>query len=718
MSFTLILLIVTIFSNLILAVFVYKNNPQSATNKIFSTIAVITALWLSAMYLAQSQELLILNLFFIRLTTFFAAPMALSFYLFAYTLPSQTITLSENKLYFIIGVTLVAMVLALSPFVFTDIKIQNGVSSPVAGWALAVYGVIAISLSLGSIYGFIRRAARSNISTTERQQLTFVLIGGLLMWGLIIGTIFLPVLLFNSDFFVPFAPVYVLLFLGMAAYAIIKHRFLDVRLILYRAVSLLLADVVLAFAYSLVIFIVLYNIYSVFDLTFFLILAFSMTSIAVLTFDYIEKSVRTLTDRLFFKGEYDRDALLSSLTNTMVGTIELEVLTDKILRIMRSGMRLAGGAFLIIENHKIVDIKGTNYRLLSDDMHELEALFHGTADGKKYFIFEDQHEGSLKDVLRRLNIYFVIPIRVDNNEVAILLLGPKMSGEVYYDRDIRLLEIFASEAGIAIENAKSYTKLKNFNKDLEQKVVERTGQLKKSQANELEKARALVKLKDEFVFIAAHELRAPITAIRGFLDLALGSNVKFPKDVDEDLHSVVSASDHLNALVNDLLEIARAESQTIKIEVTPVDIGATAENVMNELSPLATQRNIKVKLSNNSHDLLALADTQKTKEVLTNLIGNGIKYNRDEGVLTVKISELDSYLKIEVEDTGFGIPKEDQDKIFQKFFRSINDHTKHLFGTGLGLFITKMLVEKMSGTISFKSTEGEGTTFTVLLPKV
>ena len=130
MDFALILLLFTVVANLLLAVFVYKNNPNSVTNRIFGSIAVIAAAWLSVMYLAQSRELLLLNLFFIRLTTFLAVPMALSFYLFAYTVPSKIFTLSKKSLLWLFLVTFIAMVLAASPFVFTDIKIQDGFSSP------------------------------------------------------------------------------------------------------------------------------------------------------------------------------------------------------------------------------------------------------------------------------------------------------------------------------------------------------------------------------------------------------------------------------------------------------------------------------------------------------------------------------------------------------------------------------------------------------------
>jgi signal transduction histidine kinase len=242
--------------------------------------------------------------------------------------------------------------------------------------------------------------------------------------------------------------------------------------------------------------------------------------------------------------------------------------------------------------------------------------------------------------------------------------------------------------------------------------------LKESHGREMEKARTEAKLRDEFVFIAAHELRTPITAIKGFLELVDDAESSFPSDVQSDLDAIKMASEHLNELVNNLLEIARSDAGAMKIETKPMDIIPVLENILKEVNSLIIEKNITVKLNNFKEGIKVLADEAKIKEVFTNLIGNAIKYNRQGGVLEISAMCIDcSGVIVEIRDTGFGIPAEQQAKIFGKFFRASSRDTQGILGTGLGLFITKMLVERMGGAITFSSVEGMGTTFAVSFPK-
>lgn len=257
-------------------------------------------------------------------------------------------------------------------------------------------------------------------------------------------------------------------------------------------------------------------------------------------------------------------------------------------------------------------------------------------------------------------------------------------------------------------------------KEVEQreKLAESAKALKESHEREMEKARTEAKLRDEFVFVAAHELRTPITAIKGFLELVSDTEGSFPTDVQEDLDAIKMASEHLNELVNNLLEIARSDAGAMKIETKPMDIIPVLENILKEVNSLVIEKNITVKLNNFKNGIKILADEAKTKEIFTNLIGNAIKYNRKGGVLEISAMCIDhSGVIVEIRDTGFGIPTEQQQKIFGKFFRASSKDTQGILGTGLGLFITKMLVEKMGGSITFSSVEGQGTTFAVSFPK-
>ncbi len=262
-------------------------------------------------------------------------------------------------------------------------------------------------------------------------------------------------------------------------------------------------------------------------------------------------------------------------------------------------------------------------------------------------------------------------------------------------------------------------KIESLNTDLHKaaKSLEKKNyQLQVSHKREIEKANEVLKLKDEFVFIAAHELKAPVFAIKGFLELAQEPLRKLPKKVREYMANIFDASVHLNKLVNDLLQVARDDAGTMKVDAVSVDVLPIVERILTEQEGVAKKRKIAFVKKISQHPSV-LADESKITEVLTNLVNNAIKYNKDGGTLTVTFTPKAHTLEIDVADTGHGIPKDQQAKIFGKFFRASGKATEGVLGTGLGLFITKMLVEKMGGVIAFTSVEGRGTTFTVVLPR-
>jgi len=228
--------------------------------------------------------------------------------------------------------------------------------------------------------------------------------------------------------------------------------------------------------------------------------------------------------------------------------------------------------------------------------------------------------------------------------------------------------------------------------------------------------REIERLREEFVYIAVHELRAPSIAVRGFLELVSDSADKFPKDLRDLLGSATAANAQVRQLIDDLLEIARSESGTVKADVQSLDIMPLIDEIIKKLSPTAEKKNITIRMEASEVVPEVLGDPQKTREVVTNLLSNAIKYNREKGTVDISLFKEGSSVTIEFKDTGYGIPKARQDKIFKKFYRAKSKETREVIGTGLGLFITRMLVEKMGGKVTFISTEGKGSTFAFSLP--
>lgn len=249
---------------------------------------------------------------------------------------------------------------------------------------------------------------------------------------------------------------------------------------------------------------------------------------------------------------------------------------------------------------------------------------------------------------------------------------------------------------------------------LEQKVKDRTYELEEAQKKEIDKQKEIVRLKDEFLFVAAHELRTPVTAIRWSLESIDPKNPTKETNLLA-IRDAMSAGRNLAGLVEDLLNMARLDYKRIGFKKELVDMRAVTKATLSELEQLAAQRKITFTVEAPEHMTIdALADERRVREVLINLVGNAIKFNKEGGRVWIRLGASAEKVRLDVVDNGPGILTEEQSHLFEKFWRS--KATTGVEGSGLGLFITKRLVEGMDGTITFSSEPGKGTTFTVILP--
>ncbi len=247
-------------------------------------------------------------------------------------------------------------------------------------------------------------------------------------------------------------------------------------------------------------------------------------------------------------------------------------------------------------------------------------------------------------------------------------------------------------------------------------------ELEKSHEKIEEHLQEINKLKDEFVFIAAHELRAPITVLKAYVAEIIDDQ-KLMKKMEksnpyfiEIIKNIDFTKDRLISLLNDLLNVALMEAGKFKVNAKEIDFTKTFSPLLKDLERLGDKKKISLSLNIKGEIPIIKTDPDRVSELLTNLVSNAIKYNRDGGKVVVTASFADKKLFIDVMDTGIGLSDEEKSHLFEKFWRS--DDARRIEGTGLGLFIVKHIIEQMGGSIACETKKDVGTTFKFQLPAV
>lgn len=248
---------------------------------------------------------------------------------------------------------------------------------------------------------------------------------------------------------------------------------------------------------------------------------------------------------------------------------------------------------------------------------------------------------------------------------------------------------------------------------LEQKIAEKTAHLQKINV-ELERAN---KMKSEFLANMSHELRTPLNAIIGFAEVLRD---KICGDLNEEqmefVKDVHSSGQHLLQMINDILDLSKIEAGKMTLQYEVFSVPEAIEDVYNILKGLANKKNLQLKTSIQSNVGAIEADRVKFKQILYNLLSNAIKFTPQNGGITIDASIVNDQLQISVSDTGIGMKPEDQNKVFREFWQADSSFARKYEGTGLGLALSKKIIELHNGNIWFTSEYGRGSTFYFSLP--
>ena len=223
-------------------------------------------------------------------------------------------------------------------------------------------------------------------------------------------------------------------------------------------------------------------------------------------------------------------------------------------------------------------------------------------------------------------------------------------------------------------------------------------------------------MRQEFTANVSHELKTPMTSMKVLADSLIQQGDQVPAELyREFMQDIVAEIDRENVIISDLLSLVKLDKKAAQLQITTVSINELLEIIMKRLKPLALQRNIEL-IFESFRPVTAEIDEVKLSLGLTNLIENGIKYNKDDGWIRVTLNADHKYFYVKVADSGVGIPEDCQDQVFDRFYRVDKARSRDTGGTGLGLAITKSVVSLHNGEIKLYSKVGEGTTFTLRIP--
>ncbi len=304
-------------------------------------------------------------------------------------------------------------------------------------------------------------------------------------------------------------------------------------------------------------------------------------------------------------------------------------------------------------------------------------------------------ELKLRARARGIRSNLIVPMLSDGRAIGTISVSRAESGS-FTPKQISLLETFASQAVIAIENVRLFNEIQEKNRQLE----------------------IAGKHKSEFLANMSHELRTPLNAIIGFSEVLVEKmfgelNAK-QEDYLKDIHS---SGKHLLSLINDILDLSKIEAGRMDLEPSNFDVPNALANALSLIRERATRHSIALELQVDPQMGEIRADERKFKQILLNLLSNAVKFTPDGGRVEVRATKADDALTVAVHDTGIGIAPEDQEAVFEEFRQVGRHYTNKNEGTGLGLALTKRFVELHGGRLWLESEPGKGSTFTFTIPE-
>lgn len=694
------------------ALLVYSKRKEDEY-KYFAIFAALLNVWLIFQFFAQllagagTVDATYLLRFSAATGPFFAV------YFFFFATRYVGVKVKKAK-HFILPATAAIFTLGTSLVVQSANASINGIVLQVGIPYYVVTALVAGYVLVGVGY-IIRRGARASARGTvsSRKQANRVMIYGVsqaIILIFIASTVLAEEPL--SQALIPFALFLMVIIFG---YAMVRHRLFDIRFIVVRALGYSLSIVTIGAIYAVLAFGLVNTLVSSENDFLQQILYLAIASILALTFAPLKLFFDKITRTVFYRDAYESQKVIDEFNTTLVSTVDIKDLAESATEILRRAIKSEYiGVLLASEGDKKL-----NERLIVSGKNTVahgDKLYKTLSKHDEHLFIQDIVYEENKDLYHHMvsaNIAVAARLKTHDEFIGYVLFGAKSNGRPYTSQDIELIRITADELSLGIQNSLRFEEIRLFNQTLQERIDEATAQLRRTNSE----LRRLDEAKDEFLSMASHQLRTPLTSVKGYLSMVLEGDVgKITTTQKQLLSEAFTSSERMVHLINDFLNVSRLQTGKFMLETRPINLAKVVGQEVDSLRTTAGAHSMKLEYHMPSHFPVLYVDENKIRQVVMNFIDNAIYYSREDSTITISLEIEDGSVLLKVHDTGIGVPEEEQAHIFTKFFRATNARKQRPDGTGVGLFLAKKVIVAHGGSMVFESKEGDGSTFGFRLP--
>lgn len=667
----------------------------------FVLFALSVGVWASFISLFELTSHQIAAELFVNVYYSAALFIAYGFLLFALSYGDARVS-KKAKWFALLPVVLLLFII-LSGGNFVTSVLTNPHDVTIQGSTYILYAALFISyIGIGLMY-ISRLATRSDRYTHLRALTVWLAV------CLIGGAIFNLVLPGLGQYgFISLGPLFTFVMVFAVFYAIARHGLFDIRLAVVRTVTYMLSLLTLSAIYLFIAFVIFDQVLGQSSNLEQTLMNVVLTLALAFLFQPIKRFFDRQTSRFFYKDGYNADDFFGELNRLLAATTDLRTLLGRASETIAHTFK-AEQAFLFVYT--------SEGRFMSAGTEKHAKLPYADAESLKglheiVVASDADTDPAIRRLLVSHKIALLMPLYRDNRTIGYLSLGDHRTS-TYSRRDRRVLSTTANELVIAIQNALSLQEVKDLNLSLEQRISTATQELRASNAQ----LQRLDEAKDEFISMASHQLRTPLTSIKGYLSMLIDGDLgKVSAQQKEILEEAFLSSERMVRLIGDFLNVSRLQTGKFVIDKRDVNLSVLVQREIDSLAPSAGARGIEFVYKKPKTFPIVQADEGKIQQVIMNFADNAMYYSKDSAKIRVTVAVKDGWVEYTVKDRGIGVPAAQQEQLFQKFFRAANARQQRPDGTGVGLFLAKKVIDAHKGQIIFESKENKGSTFGFRLP--